>query len=137
MEKKRLPGEPKRPLPPQLVGKTLRDRPQDINRKGRPKDFDQLRSLVQELLGEKITVRKGGQSTKLTRLENLILEMIAAKQAAEHTTVLQYGFGKVPDTVDITSKGESIVLPPEKVAERVIQLLELAKQRKEEQDEKS
>lgn len=130
-----MPGEPKRPLPPQLVGKTLRDRPQDINRNGRPKDFDQLRALVQELLGEKITVRKGGQSAKLTRLENLILEMIAAKQSAEHTTVLQYGFGKVPDTIDLTSKGESVVLQPEKVAERVVQLLELAKQRKEEQDD--
>lgn len=72
-----------------------------INRKGRPKSFDQLRDLMQEIANEKID----GDST---RLYEIVLAMSSDKRLMKD--FLEFAYGKVPlsQIVDITSGGKPI-----------------------------
>ena len=67
-----------------------------INRKGRPKDFDQLRALVRELGAQEVRAADG-----LTRIEAKILQMFASRDAGNNSLLLAYGFGKVKDELNI------------------------------------
>lgn len=144
MASKRLPGEPKRPVPPQLVGKNFSAHPENAIHTGRPKDFDQLRKMVLEMGNKEaefeIEVGKGKkkkiQKLKMTMFQRILMDWFSSQSFEKQQSIMQHGFGKVPDAIDITSKGKSIVIPPEKVAERVVQLLALAQQRKDKENEK-
>lgn len=96
----------KQPIPPQLVGKTLRDRPQDINRKGRPKDFDQLRKMILEMGNEEIQVQVGkGKNKKtieLTRFERILLDWFNSQGFDKQQAIMQHSFGKIPDKLEIS-----------------------------------
>lgn len=79
-----------------------------INRRGRPKSFDQLRALVQSV-GNEVAVDKDGHpllnpvtGKPYTRIELLVRSMFSDKRHFE--TVLQYAFGKPPDKVELTGK---------------------------------
>jgi len=73
-----------------------------INRKGRPKSFDALRALAQQLAHEVVETKQGN----LTAVEVILRQM--AKDPKQRVTFLEYAFGKVPSNVDVTSGGEKI-----------------------------
>ncbi len=76
-------------------------RPQHINRKGRPKSFDQLRALAQQISHEVLTANDGSQKT--------VVEALLRKIATEDPKLfLEIAFGKVPQAVDVTSGGEKV-----------------------------
>ena len=70
-----------------------------INRKGRPKSFDALRALAQQIAHEPITEVNGHMATTA--------EMILRKWASSPNPLLQRGFieiafGKVPDKIELS-----------------------------------
>ena len=72
-----------------------------INRKGRPKSFDALRELAQQIAHEKITEVNGHGAT--------VAEMILRKWATSNNPQLQrafieVAFGKVPDVLHATAE---------------------------------
>ena len=72
-----------------------------INRKGRPKSFDQLRALAQQISHEILT---GGDGSRKT-----VVEALLRKIATEDPKLfLEIAFGKVPQAVDVTSGGQPL-----------------------------
>lgn len=76
----------------------LQDRPQHINRKGRPKSFDKLRALAVQLSHEEITDKKTGDT--LTVVE-AVLRTLAKENPVKF---LEIAYGKVPDRVEHTGE---------------------------------
>ena len=72
-----------------------------INRNGRPKSFDQLRELAQQIANEKFDDKK-------TIIENILETMTKDKRMMKD--FLEYAYGKVPlsQIVDITSGGKAL-----------------------------
>jgi hypothetical protein len=107
------------------------------NLKGRPKSFDQLRALAQDI-AEQIATKADGTPLKwngqeITFAEFVLLSWVTDKKYLEKFVDVAYG--KVPQPVDVTSGGEKIQnLPPDQVAQKVAALMELAKTRKEEEN---
>ena len=75
-----------------------------INRKGRPKSFDKLRKLAQQIAGE-----QAGQ-TELTRVQLMLTAMASSKNPSDRALFLAYAFGKPKDELDVTSKGEKLTI---------------------------
>lgn len=71
-----------------------------INRGGRPKTFDKLRAMVREVLNEKIPLPNG----ETTRLNVMLNSMATSGAPADHKTLLEYGFGKVKDELEVSEK---------------------------------
>ncbi len=71
-----------------------------INRHGRPKDFDQLRTLAREIANQPA-------GKKLTRVEAMILRMVKSKDPRDRKTFLEYGYGKVKDETE--HSGELVI----------------------------
>lgn len=76
-----------------------------INRKGRPKDFDALRALAQEIAHEKAL--SGGQPVVIAGHAVTVAEAILRQWAQSKNPQLQRGFieiayGKVPDKVEMS-----------------------------------
>lgn len=82
----------------------LDKRKEHINRKGRPKSFDALRALAQQLAHEAVDTQQG----KMTAVEIILRQM--AKDPKQRALFLEYAFGKVPQAVDVTSGGRSFVI---------------------------
>lgn len=74
------------------------------NTKGRPKSFDQLRELFQQIAEDNIEV----DGIKMTRAEAIALTMTSDKKLMRE--FLEFAYGKVPlsQIVDITSGGKAI-----------------------------
>ena len=64
-----------------------------INRKGRPKSFQQLRERVLLFLSEK------DDDASITRLETILRQLAVD----DPKTLLEYGFGKVPSAVALSA----------------------------------
>lgn len=75
-----------------------------INRKGRPRSFDQLRKLAIKIANE-----QSPEQDDLTRLENL-LRAYSNPRHPKSDKFLEYAYGKVPDKLDVTSGGEKIIV---------------------------
>lgn len=68
-----------------------------INRKGRPKSFDALRALAQQIAHETIDTQDGTQRT--------VIEAIVRRMVTEDPKLfLEYAFGKVPTPVEHTGE---------------------------------
>lgn len=78
----------KQPVPPQLVGKGFDKHPERINRNGRPRSFDQLRKLAQQIAHERIA-----DGSTITAAEAILRQM--AHDNPER--FIEIAFGKVPD----------------------------------------
>lgn len=72
-----------------------------INRKGRPKSFDQLRKLAVLVAGEQ-------DEAGITRVLEILRDMAKSKDVAKQDKFLAYAFGKPKDELDVTSGGEKI-----------------------------
>lgn len=66
-----------------------------INRNGRPKSFDQLRSLFQDIASEEITI----QGKKYTRAQAIGIAMSMDKKMMKE--FLEFAYGKVPQAVTV------------------------------------
>ena len=83
-----------------------------INRKGRPKTFDQVRALFQQL-GNEVAIDKHGNPVVINGHVATIAEMVIRQVWREDAkTALAYAYGKVPDDVNLKG-GLGISLTPE------------------------
>lgn len=69
------------------------------NYHGRPKDHDELRDLIRDVLSEEGSA-SGGE--KRSRLYDLIVRMTESQNPTDHTNVIEHGFGKVPQAIEIS-----------------------------------
>lgn len=74
-----------------------------INRKGRPRSFDQLRKLAQSLAHETVDTQQG----KMTATEVILRQM--AKDPKQRELFLQYAYGKIPDKLELSGEAKIIV----------------------------
>jgi len=79
-----------------------------INRKGRPRSFDALRALGQQIAHEEAT--SGGKPVVIEGHICSVTEVILRQWAQSKNPVLQQKFieityGKVPDKIELTGKG--------------------------------
>lgn len=82
-----------------------------INRKGRPRSFDALRELAQEIAHE--TAQAGGQDVvvnghKVTVAEAILRQWAMSKNPMLQKAFIEITFGKVPDKLDVTSDGKPL-----------------------------
>lgn len=70
-----------------------------INRKGKPRSFDALRELAQQICTEPITSADG--RVKMTRVELILREMSISKDPRQRIGFLEIAYGKVPTPIDI------------------------------------
>jgi hypothetical protein len=81
-----------------LTGKGgFQERKQHINRKGRPRSFDQIRTLTQAIAHEKITDANG---EVMTRVECILRDWSESKDVQKQIAFVQYGYGKPPDKIE-------------------------------------
>ena len=69
-----------------------------INRKGRPKSFDQLRELAQELAQEKVT----SKGKAMLAAERVLRRWRDSFEPSLQRAFIEYAFGKVPDKIETT-----------------------------------
>lgn len=77
-----------------------------INRKGRPRSFDALRALGQQLANEDLTDRDGQpvivNGHKLTRIEGIMRAWSSSKDPRLQMAFVEVAYGKVPNVTEVT-----------------------------------
>jgi len=80
-----------------------------INRKGRPRSFDALRALGQQIANEDLADRDGkpviANGHKLTRIEGIMRAWSASKDPRLQMAFVEVAFGKVPNVTELTGEG--------------------------------
>src|SRR5258707_8679104 len=71
-----------------------------INRKGRPRTADALKEMVLDVLDEEVENTTTHQKTRILRA--MIAKMALGAAPADHTEILNRGFGKVPEGIAFT-----------------------------------
>lgn len=76
-----------------------------INRKGKPKNFDALRELAQQIAHEEAKTQDGTPvviaGRKVTNAELVLRKWMASKDARLQMHVMEVAFGKVPQTLEV------------------------------------
>jgi hypothetical protein len=85
---------------------------------GRPRTLSELRELIQAIGAEPLT------QDGLTRLEAKLRILFTSKNATDALTILQYGWGKVKEQIEIDDTG----LTDDERAKRIALILERARQ---------
>lgn len=121
---------------------------QSGNPSGRPKDSESWAAIIKAVgdmypadilafigknndLGRALAQLPDGVQMKYLVTARVFAALMFEPSQGLWKELMERSEGKVQDRLDLTSKGESIGLPPEQIAQRVAQLMELAKQRKE------
>lgn len=91
----------------------FQERKHQIWRKGRPKSFDALRALAQQIAHEEAL--SGGAPVVINGHVVTVAEAIMRSWAQSKNYQLQRGFieiafGKVPENIDITSNGQTLAV---------------------------
>ena len=76
-----------------------------INRKGRPKSFDALRELAQQIGHEPVAVG----DKRITVTEAILRQWAQSKNPQLQRAFIEIAYGKVPDKLDINSAGELVI----------------------------
>jgi hypothetical protein len=76
-----------------------------INRKGRPKSFDALRELAQQIAHEAVIVG----DKKFTVAEAILRQWAQSKNPQLQRAFIEIAYGKVPDNVEVNQQGEIIL----------------------------
>ena len=85
-----------------------------INRKGRPRSFDALRALAQEIAHEEAL--SGGapiviNGHKVTATEAILRQWATSKNPQLQRQFIEIAFGKVPDTMEFSGKdGKDLII---------------------------
>ena len=76
-----------------------------INRKGKPKTFDALRELAQQIAHEEAKTQDGTPvviaGRKVTNAELVLRKWMASKDARLQMHVMEVAFGKVPQVLEV------------------------------------
>lgn len=83
-----------------------------INRKGRPKSFDALRALAQQIAREEVQMTDG---TYMSRAELILRGWTVEKNPMMQKGFLEIAYGKVPDKIEL--EATVTVDPPKKNGE--------------------
>ena len=79
-----------------------------INRKGRPKTFDAVRELAQEIARETVRDKNGDPATlngkQLTTIELILRSWSQSQDPRKQLAFIEYAYGKVPQQTEITGK---------------------------------
>jgi len=90
-----------------------------INRKGRPKSFDAFRELALQIAHEPATQKDGLpfilDGHVVTKTEMILRQWAASKDPRLQQAFIRIAYGKVPDQIDVTSRGEKVG-PPDAAA---------------------
>ena len=71
-----------------------------INRKGRPRGFDDLRKIVLKICDEKLR-DKDGNETGLTVIEGIMRQWAMSKNPLLQKTFVEIAYGKIPENIDV------------------------------------
>lgn len=94
-----------------------------INRKGRPKTFDELRSLALEVAVEAAVDDNGralkfpGQKEKLNKIKAILLDWAISDDPKKQAKFIEYAFGKVPDKTEMTGLDGKDLIPKQSYTE--------------------
>lgn len=69
-----------------------------INRKGRPKGFDEFRRFAQQIAGEKVTL---GNGNKITVIEAILRSWAKSREPVLQKAFVEYCYGKPPDRLEV------------------------------------
>jgi hypothetical protein len=114
------------------TGKGFKKGDPRINRKGRPKSFDALRTLAQQIAHEE-AIAKSGDPIVINGHIVTVSEMILrswARDAKLQAHFIEVAYGKVPDKVELTGKDggpvevKSVGLSDEERANQIITILD-------------
>jgi hypothetical protein len=81
-------------------GKPFRKGDPRINRKGRPRGFDELRKMAIRIAGETLTNKATGEQS--TVVDAILRRWIASDDWRASEAFMQYAFGKVPNREEIS-----------------------------------
>ena len=79
-----------------------------INRNGRPRDYEELRKMVREVGFEQVGVKEDG--TPMTLIESIVRDWMHSKSFNKQLAALQYGYGKVPEKLEVERNASKIVI---------------------------
>jgi len=68
-----------------------------INRKGRPRSFDELRKLGQAIAGETVTTNRG---VRITLAEAILRSRAESDEPQLQRAFVEYAFGRVPNKLE-------------------------------------
>ena len=77
-------------------------RKHQINRKGRPKSFDDLRALAKQIANEKIESKDGKQV--MSRVELIMRQWAGSGNDKLARAFIEYAYGKVPDETKLSGE---------------------------------
>lgn len=100
-----------------------------INRKGRPPNNSaELNALIDEIFAEQLSDGK----TSMAKIRVALNRLLLHKNPAGPIHVLDRRYGKVSERLDLSNSDGTLKpeMPVAQIAQRVIQLQEIAKQRK-------
>jgi hypothetical protein len=80
-----------------VVGKPFVEGDSRINRSGRPKNFDELRKLGQEIAKEMVTTSRG---ERVTLAEAILRSWAESDEPQLQRAFMEYAYGKVPDKLE-------------------------------------
>lgn len=99
-----------------------------INRKGRPKTFDALRTLAQQIAHEVATTKSGDElvisGRKVTVAEAILRKWASSGNSKLQQQFIEVAFGKVPNAIEISGKDGQELIPVNTV---IASLLEIRK----------
>lgn len=94
-----------------ITGKGFRKGDPRINRKGRPKSFDKLRELAQQIAHEatQVEVEKDGEKATetMSQIEYILRKWAGSANPDLQKRFVEVAFGKVPD--EIVNNGEVVL----------------------------
>lgn len=79
-----------------------------INRKGRPKSFDALRALAQQIAHKELSQKDG---SLITVTEAIMQGWAASKDPRLQLQFIEIAYGKVPNPIEITGKDGKDLIP--------------------------
>lgn len=83
----------------------FQERKAQINRKGRPRSFDALRELAQQIAHEAVQIG----DKRITVTEAILRQWAQSKNPQLQKGFLEIAFGKVPDNVNVDATGRIII----------------------------
>jgi hypothetical protein len=83
----------------------FQERKHQINRKGRPGNFDALRELAQQIGHEPLTIG----DKRLTVTEAILRQWAQSKNPQLQRAFIEIAYGKVPDKLDVTGMDKIVV----------------------------
>ena len=87
----------------------FQERKNQINRKGRPRSFDAVRELAQEIARETVRDKNGDPALlpngkQVTTVELILRSWSQSQDPRKQLAFVEYAYGKVPQQTEVTGK---------------------------------